>query len=360
MINQRYKTIKKIGEGRSDVFLCEDYENSNATFAIKILKPDVSNEEKQNFRKEYFTLKKLEHPNIIRVEEFGTVLISENEAVPVGSQYITTEYFPSTELSDSKTIDENLLREITKQICYALYYLHQSNYIYYDLKLENILINTDDDILRIKLIDLGLSHYSTIDTIEVIKGSVNYIAPELLKKEPHDYHVDIYSLGILLYCLIYQKFPFDYDDELDIYKAHIEQEVEFQQVEEFSNEFIEVLKLLLKKNPDDRPKNMLKILELLNIKIEDSIKNDFLPVKTFSGREDAVNILNTYINDKSSSEVIVVKGFDNAGKTALLNHINEIKEEAILFSDLKGKSNIAFINSFIKKLFYSENIFRKI
>ena len=89
MINQRYKIIKKIGEGRSNVFLCEDYENSNANFAIKILKPDVSNEEKKNFRNEFFTLRKLEHPNIIRVEEFGSVLISENESVAEGSLHIS-------------------------------------------------------------------------------------------------------------------------------------------------------------------------------------------------------------------------------------------------------------------------------
>ena len=361
MINQRYKIIKKIGEGRSNVFLCEDYENSNTNFAIKILKPDVSNEEKKNFRNEFFTLRKLEHPNIIRVEEFGTVLISENESVPEGSLYITTEYFPSKELLNSKlNKDEKLIREITKQICCALYYLHQSNYIYYDLKLENILINSDEDIPGIKLIDLGLSQYSPPEINEVIKGTVNYIAPELLKKESHDYRVDIYSLGVLLYYLIYQKFPFDYEDELDIYKAHIEEEVKFPPVEEYSNEFIELLKLLLKKDPDERPKNTLKILELLNIKIDESIQKDFLPAKTFSGREDAINILNTYINDKSSSEVIVIKGFDNAGKSALINHIYEMKDEAILFSDLKGKSDITFVNTFIRKLFYSENVFKKL
>ena len=360
MINQRYKIIKKIGTGRSDVFLCEDYENSRATFAIKILKPDVSEDEKENFRNEFFTLQKLEHPNIIRAEEFGTVLISENEAVPVGSKYITTEYFPSTELSDRKTIDENLLREITKQICCALYYLHQSNYIYYDLKLENILINSDEEFPEIKLIDLGLSQYSPPEVINVIRGTANYIAPELLKKEAHDFRVDIYSLGVLLYKLIYKKFPFECENELDIYKAQIENEIEFPPVENYSDELIEILELLLKKNPDERPNNTLRILELLKIKIDETIHKDFLPAKIFSGREDAINILNTYINDKSSSEVIVIKGFDNAGKTALLKYIYEIKEEAILFSDLVGEGNSAFVNFFIKKLFYSEKIFNRL
>ncbi len=361
MINQRYKIIKKIGEGRSEVFLCEDVENSRIPFAIKILKPDAGKEEKISFRNEFFILKKLEHPNIIRAEEFGNVLISENEYVTEGSLYITSEYFPSFELSNSKlNIDEKLIREITRQICCALYYLHQSNYIYYDLKLENILINSDVTKPKLKLIDLGLSHYSPPEIIEIVQGTANYIAPELLKKEPHDFRVDLYSLGILLYRIVYDKFPFDYENELDIYKAHIEEEFKFPETERFSNEFLRLIKYLLKKNPDERPKDTLAILELLGFEIDESIRKDFIPVKIFSGRQDAINILDTYINDKSSSEIVVVKGFDNSGKTSLLNQTYALHEESILFNNLKGKSGVELVKVLIKNLLYSENIFKQL
>jgi serine/threonine protein kinase/tetratricopeptide (TPR) repeat protein len=361
MINQRYKILKQIGEGRSKVFLCEDVENSGVQFAIKVLKPDANKEEKISFRNEFFILKKLEHPNIIQAEEFGTVFISDNELIAPGSLYITSEYFPSTELINTKPVNkEKFLREITRQICSTLYYLHQSNYIYYDLKPENILVNSEGEIPRLKLIDLGLSEYFPPSVIESVKGTANYLAPELLKKQPHDFRVDFYSLGILLYQVVYNRFPFDYVNEMEIYKAHIEEDFKYPDSEIFSKEFINVIKALLKKSPDERPKNALAILNMLNIPINESMRKDFLPAKIFSGREDAINILNTYINDNSSSEIIVIKGFDNSGKTSLLNHIHEQKDNSILFDDLKSKSGTSLVKHVIKKLFYSENIFSQL
>ncbi len=74
MINDRYKIIRKLGEGRSKVFFCKDILQKDGEFAIKILPAVVDKEEQKSFRDEFYLLKKLNHPNIINVFEFGIVV----------------------------------------------------------------------------------------------------------------------------------------------------------------------------------------------------------------------------------------------------------------------------------------------
>ena len=325
MINQRFEIIKKIGEGRSSVYLCGDIEFPDSLTAIKILPAEAGSDEKDNFRSEYFTLQKLDHPNILRASEIGVVELADyGENIPVGSPFITLEYFESDELLNSSFInDESNLKEIVKQICSVLSYLHLSNYIYYDLKPENILVSVKGDKPFIKLIDMGLAVYDPSETDYNVTGTAQYIAPELLKKEKHDQSVDLYSLGMLLYKIMYSKYPFEATEEIEIYKAQIEEEFKFPPSGKYSNELIKIVKKLLSKNPGERYSSSLQVIGDLNFEVSSSVIKDFAPAKTFAGRNDAINILSTYVNDKTSSEVFVVKGFDGSGKTTLLNKLQE-------------------------------------
>ncbi|MCU0333182.1 MAG: serine/threonine-protein kinase, partial [Ignavibacteriaceae bacterium] len=250
MINTRYEIIKKLGQGRSSVYLCRDIEFPEKEYAIKILPPIKDKHEQEIFIKEFFTLQKLEHPAILEAFELGTVFHTDGEqGIETGSTFITMEYFEGEELLSSKKIHNELnLKEIIKQICAALYYIHQSKYIYYDLKPENILVSLKDGSPQIKLIDLGLAEYSPSTADYEIKGTAYYIAPELLKKENHNHSVDFYSLGIVLYQIIYNRFPFDAKNELDIYKSAIEHKLDLPPSKNFSQELINIVQKLLEKD----------------------------------------------------------------------------------------------------------------
>jgi len=359
MINQRFEIIKKIGEGRSSVYLCGDIEFPDSLIAIKILPPKTDRAEKKNFRNEFFTLQKLDHPNILHANEIGTIVqVDDEENISTGSPFITLEYFESQELLSSSFINDELnLKEIVKQICSVLSYLHLSNYIYYDLKPENILVSSKGDKPFIKLIDLGLAVYAPSETDYSITGTAQYIAPELLKKEKHSQSVDLYSLGMLLYKIIYNSFPFKETEEIEIYKAQIEEEFEFPPSDKYSEELIIVVKKLLSKNPEERYSSSLQVIDDLNFEVSSSVIKDFAPAKTFADRRDAINILSTYINDKTSSEVFVVKGFDGSGKTTLLNKLQETYTNSILINNAKSKSGIELVKYVIRKLLFSEFIY---
>ena len=362
MINKRYIIGKKLGQGRSKVFNVIDTEFPEREVAAKFLPYNSSDEEKKSFRDEFFTLQKLDHPNIIKSFELNTILTKDDDdsEIEVFSPFITLEHFSSSELLQYTGLnDERKLILIIKQICSVLYYLHQSNYIYYDLKPENILVDEINGEPFIKIIDLGLSQYTLKEYEPSIKGTAYYIAPELLKNEMHDHTVDFYSLGIMLYRIVYGVFPFSSDDQLEIYKAHIEEEFSFPECN-YSDKIVEVIKKLIKKSPVERYNNALQIIVDLGLPLDLNITKDIIPAKVFSDRKDAYNILTTYLNDKKSNEVFTVRGFDGSGKSSLLLEISEKNPLSILVENTKTKTGIDAIKYIFRKIILSEILYSEI
>ena len=123
MINQRYTIKKKLGQGRSAVYLCSDSEFPDKDQAIKILSPEASLEEIQAFKNEYFILRKLSHTNIIKSNELGTIVKTDadsKENLP-GSKFFTLEFFEGAELLQYRKLkNEKILLEVIKQICSVL------------------------------------------------------------------------------------------------------------------------------------------------------------------------------------------------------------------------------------------------
>ena len=359
MINERYLIKKKLGQGRSAVYLCEDSEYPDKEIAIKILSADASVGEEKAFNDEYFILRRLNHPGIIKANDLGTVVKKGKDDVDleIGSKFITMEFFPGCELIDyDKFNDDKILFEIIRQICSVLYYLHQSNYIYYDLKQENILVSNIKGKLFIKLIDLGFAKHIQNELNQDIRGTAEYIAPELLRKEKHDHRVDLYSLGILLYRIVYNSFPFETKNEMEIYKSHLEAEFSFPP-SELPKVLMVVIKRLLVKEPGKRYDNILQVLSDLDIKIDEQLTNEWLPASVFSNRTDVLTILNTYLHDESSGEIFVVKGAEGSGKTSLISEIYSNYSNVVSIYEDKSKSGIEFINLILKRIIYSENVY---
>ncbi len=362
MINQRYFVKRKLGEGRSKVFSVIDAEFPDKEIAIKILPANVTKEESDFFRQEYFTLKKLDHPNIIKAFELGMVLSTDEDdkEIETGSLFFTLERFDSIYLLDyPKLKDEEKLFSIIKQICSVLYYLHQSNYIYYDLKPENILLSIDKEQPFIKIIDLGFARYILSEDEYSVRGTTEYIAPELLKKEPHDHAVDLYSLGILIYRIIYDRFPFKANSELDKYKAHIDGNFEFPQVQ-YSQQLIDVVKKLLEKDPEERYSSTLQVLVDLGVELNIQIVKDFLPARVLSSRKDVLNIVRTYVNDTMSNEIFTLRGFSGAGKTEILSALNSIYNDSIYIENSRRKTGIDLVRYFLYKLLFNETIYNSL
>ena len=360
MINNRYKIINKLGEGRSRVYLCEDILRSGKKLALKILPVSADRDEKKSFRDEYFLLKKLDHPNIISVFEYSTIVSLNEEDIPLqietGSPYFTLEYFEGGELYEYQELNqEKAVKSIICQISSVLYYLHQSSYIYYDLKSENILVQTKDNSPVIKFIDFGLTKSNKDDNETGARGTAEYIAPEILRKEKTDHRADIYSFGILLYRIIYNRFPFDNNDQLSIYKAHLDEQFDFPS-SRFSESLTGIVRKLLSKEPDERYYTSIGVLNEIDSSVIRHFKNEWARIKTFCGRKDSLSVITGYIEKENGGEVLSIRGSEGAGKSSLLNELNYKYPDSILISaDQNIEYNIWQI--LLREILYCKNIY---
>ena len=103
---------------------------------------------------------------------------------------------------------EHAARTVMAQVFSGLHFLHESNIVHRDIKLDNILIENPET-LRVRISDFGLalSLDETPRPTEFV-GTTYYIAPELYRKQPYGPKVDVWAAGIVLYALLFVSFPF--------------------------------------------------------------------------------------------------------------------------------------------------------
>lgn len=166
--------------------------------AVKVIKL-ISDKVAQLVDKEIEALKILKHPHI--VEFYGYSFINDEIEAHLGLEYIQgsdlLEYFNKYHKGG---MNEALARKIFRQLLNAVLYIHSKGYIHCDLKLENILIDSED---RIKVTDFGFATpYSSNKKMVYSKGSRNYASPEVvLKRSFYGPETDVWSMGVVLFCL---------------------------------------------------------------------------------------------------------------------------------------------------------------
>ncbi|XP_026761786.1 serine/threonine-protein kinase S6KL [Galleria mellonella] len=123
--------------------------------------------------------------------------------------YIVSEYIPGGELlsllDKYGKLPEELVKIFVAEIAIALDFLHNAGVIYRDLKPENILLDSD---YHIQLVDFGLSKWLSIGSrTSTLCGTLKYMAPEVLSREPYGHAVDWWSLGVIVCRMLTNEYP---------------------------------------------------------------------------------------------------------------------------------------------------------
>ncbi len=362
MINNRFQLIKKLGEGRSKVFLCKDEYKSDKLFAIKIISNKLDDSELKSFFHEQALLQKISHPNIIKVYGKGEIFsISDSDSkfnIEIKDKYFLLDYFKGDTLSKLKLKDEQQLREIIRQLCSALYYLHQSNYIYLDLKLDNILFNVKDDSINIKLIDFGFAEHRFDINFSEPRGTKEYLAPELINKLPFDHRVDLYALGVLLFKLVYRVFPFVYANEVDLFKAHLTEKF-IAPVSNYTFNLKFILEKLLQKDASQRFENSLQVLEHAEINFEEE-RNNFQLVTYPVLSKNVCEKIDGYLASEPEGKAFAISGSQGFGKSEYVNYYSTEYNNVVLIRPADNKLNGLSPKHLLNQIIYSPYIYDRI
>jgi len=208
----RYELRERIAEGGMGAIFKSLQRGLGRYVAVKVLHEHLSTDDEvaRRFYREMQATARIEHPNTVRVYDFGH---DEN-----GRLFLVMELLHGRSL-DQVLVDEGPLSvartaRIGAQIANALVAAHREGVIHRDLKAENVLL-CDDAGQRdlVKILDFGLArlvdgHPGEKTQVGVRVGTPVYMAPEVIEHQAADERADLYALGVLQYEMIVGKPPF--------------------------------------------------------------------------------------------------------------------------------------------------------
>jgi len=355
-VNNRYEIQRKLGAGAmGSVYEAFDLVENRIRVALKVLISDTIEDQDLWARGEYEALTRLRHPNLARMYDFGRIqgtrdYFISSEFIKGLDLYRATEYTNYEDLTD-----------IVVQICRALEYIHSQGYVHFDIKPDNILVTRhkcatikegskavwteesaeDAACLKpnVKLIDFGLAEKLTGSFDFAIKGTLNYLAPEMIDGGKPDRRADLYSLGVTLYQIVNRDLPFYHDTgtggralkRSELFEIHMKKLPEYLRA---------VTLRLLAEKPEERFQSAKEVIEALSsgsgvhYELETpETRSSYLHTTTLVGRQDEFNALKEYargvfpqiqnrlgdrLEGKLRPPLILVSGEIGSGKSRLV------------------------------------------
>ncbi len=201
-----YRIIRMLGEGGMGVVYLAERLNIGDLVAIKFLRDAwMSPLRRERFKLEQQTLGRLNHHNIARIYDAGTL----HEGTP----WFVMEYVDGTSLSAWLAAQSRSLASVLhviKQVAEAVAYAHRHALVHRDLKPSNILVNAAGEV---KLLDFGIVRDMSdpVESERTITGlrplTLSYAAPEQLRGDNVGLFTDVYCLGVLLHKLVTGETP---------------------------------------------------------------------------------------------------------------------------------------------------------
>lgn len=335
-VDHRYEIVKTLGDGLSgEVMLVRDKDGEKALKFLKKVQLNVSREDAlKNFKNEFEILKKLNHPHIARILDFGF----DNKL----QKYYFTSEFVSGALLDKACEGRpvEIVEKLIVQVLRALNYLHSRGVYHFDIKPQNVLVNfKDGQPIEAKIIDFGLAGYASP---RKRVGTPAFMAPEVVQGGHLDGRTDLYSLGIVIYKIFSGANPF----VGKTLKETLERQVNFTppplatirgDVPEY---WEHILSRLLEKNPVKRYSQaalVIRDLHFLSNKPVDvetrDTKLSYLPEKgVLIGREkewdEFTQAFERIFNAEKPSDkkIFIMAGSKGTGKTRLMSEIKSFSQ----------------------------------
>ncbi|XP_040854926.1 serine/threonine-protein kinase N2 isoform X1 [Ochotona curzoniae] len=303
---QDFRCCAVLGRGHFGKVLLAEYKHTNEMFAIKALKKGdiVARDEVDSLMCEkriFETVNSVRHPFLVNLfacfqTKEHVCFVMEYAAGGDLMMHIHTDVFSEP-------------RAVFYAACVVLglQYLHEHKIVYRDLKLDNLLLDTEG---FVKIADFGLCKEGMGygDRTSTFCGTPEFLAPEVLTETSYTRAVDWWGLGVLIYEMLVGESPFPGDDEEEVFDSIVNDEVRYPRF--LSTEAISIMRRLLRRNPERRlgagekdaedvKKHPFFRLIDWNALMDKKVKPPFVP--TIRGREDVSNF-----DDEFTSEAPIL------------------------------------------------------
>lgn len=237
-----------LGKGNFGKVMLVEEKETKRMYAIKVLKKEfiIENDEIESLKaeKRVFQIANRErHPFLVKLH---SCFATEDRICFV------MEYVSGGDLMlhiQRQLFSEARAKLYAAEVLLALEYLHKSNIVYRDLKLDNILLDLDG---HIKIADYGLCKENMAygKTTNTFCGTPEFMAPEILLEQDYGRAVDWWAFGVLIYEMLLAQSPFKGDEEEEIFDSILEGQVAYPP--KLAPESVSILQQLLERDPKKR------------------------------------------------------------------------------------------------------------
>ena len=290
--------------------------------AMKLLLPLARAEEaRSRFRREFRSLSRLSHPNILTVYEWGLHGDRPWFTMDLVQGHTLTEESEKLRLCKPNERFERI-EHILAQLCSALTYIHDRGLIHRDITPGNIMIRDDD---TVTLMDFGVVKDLGTDMTAAgeLIGTVAYIAPEQIRGEPLDARADLYSVGTVLYLLLTGKKPFQAHSLQGYLEKHLHQMPKRPQALDplVPSSLDEICMRLIQKDPLKRYASASHLLHLIGGRPVEAEIRAYWPSETV-GRTTQKALIRESMDNISkgqAGDAFTFTGANGLGKTRMLD-----------------------------------------
>jgi eukaryotic-like serine/threonine-protein kinase len=228
VLSERYRIIRKIGEGGMGAVYQAEHALIEKKIALKILFQDLTRRPDlvARFLQEAKSVSRIGHENVIDISDFGQ---SSEGLVFIAMEYLDGQDL-GKRLKKTGAMEWDTARPILMQIAKGLRAAHGSGIIHRDMKPENIyLIQREGRPDFVKVLDFGIAKIINADEMGgpaltqtgMIFGTPEYMSPEQAQGSPPDHRVDVYAVGCIMYHMLTGHVPFTADNFMGILTKHL-------------------------------------------------------------------------------------------------------------------------------------------
>jgi eukaryotic-like serine/threonine-protein kinase len=227
VIDGRYEIMQRVGEGGMGVVYKARQMSIDRVIALKMLNQQMAGDQQwvQRFYNEAKACSRLQHPNTIRMFDFGQT--------QDGRLFMTMEFLDGLSLRDALArgpIAPQRVIKILIQCCASLAEAHSIGIIHRDIKPDNVfLLNMAGSPDFVKLLDFSVAKLLEGDRMKtqagVVFGTPQYMSPEQGRGLPLDARSDLYALGILAFEMLTGNVPYNDDNPMTVIQMHLHGQV---------------------------------------------------------------------------------------------------------------------------------------